>query len=430
MATVTIYFNYVGFPDVNEVYIARSTTLKNEYDWEIALNGSSSSSYDIISVSAASSLQTGTYMVQDTNTTDNQQYWYCCATSGLGASAGYRVGTGATPSTTNVTTSTTLGSSSVASVIAGSGTSSGTLTGGGGGTSTALVNTLDESYIKYVDENYNIISRNSFQNEGYTDAQITGMFNAYESAWNFMSQMVGLPTNGQTITSFLYIMAGTLDLSPARASFQTQSLYTASGSNTKTFGDTFPSVGLIIINAAYYVDSDYQDTNYWFDTMKHEAAHALGFATDIMFPQSSSYALDTNHNRMVEYTGDTKDLSGGGVIGSQKKYYWTGANALREYRALGSSSYLGVPMEDALGWQSPINAHWKGGYLFYNPESYVTINGIQHPVLNREALTSQSEAPGTRMPMSRITAGYLDDMGWTVDYTNVDVYNTFAPLYD
>ena len=449
MATVTIYFNYSVYSDVAEVTILRSTTLRNEKSFEDALNGNAGD-YEVIVSNAASNMTAGTYSVPDSTAIDNQQYWYCVATKGSGSDGGYRVGTGSSPSTTDVTTDTTLGATSVASVLAGSGSSSGTVDTGGGGTGgggggggglEALVNTQTEADITFVDDNLNEISRSSFKNEGYTDAHIESIYNIYVDAWNWMSNVVSLPNNGRTILSYPYIRAGQGGTGGSAGSsvYQGGTSYTLDGTTNKTFGNYFPNVALIIINAAYFAeDSNY---NYWLDVAKHEIAHALGFTRQLMFPAHSDYALDQDHGLMQSYTGNTIDTwaTPDEVVGTQQFYYWTGANALREYDALfptwdtsgGASNTVpwgdavGVPMEDTF---QNMNPHWKEGWVsVYNNTDYVTIGGVKHPVLNREALSTVAEAVGTRMPFSRITAGYLDDMGYQINYSGCDVYNSLYP---
>ncbi|HAY88609.1 MAG TPA: hypothetical protein DCY51_04150, partial [Bacteroidetes bacterium] len=135
MATTKIIFTYTEYADVDEIQILRSTILKNEKAFEDALNlDPPGTGYDYLSVNSANELSAGTYQVQDTEAVEGQQYWYCVAAKGPGSNGGFRVGTGSSPSTTDVTTETTLGSTSVASVVGGSGQSRGISSGGGGDT--------------------------------------------------------------------------------------------------------------------------------------------------------------------------------------------------------------------------------------------------------------------------------------------------------
>ena len=211
-----------------------------------------------------------------------------------------------------------------------------------------------------------------------------------------------------------------------------------SGSSTKTFGDTFPSVAALFVNAAMFTDPVYEDPDFWKDVIKHEIAHTLGFCEDIMFPTSSSYSLDVAHNNMVSYDD-----------GGQTKYYWQGANALREYKNMipeqrlnadnvwepWRANIIGIPMEDGFAnaeyKDNEINAHWKEGWgTLFNGTANVVLNDTNHPVLNREALSSVVDLPGIDQPFSRITGGYFQDMGDEVDLAGCDVHTNFWELED
>jgi len=77
---------------------------------------------------------------------------------------------------------------------------------------------------------------------------------------------------------------------------------------------------------------------------------------------------------------------------------YVGANALREYRSI-----FGIP--DAPAVPVAGSGHWDEG------------------VLKNELMTPMAEQPGTPMPISRITVGALQDLGYSVNYAAADPYS-------
>ena len=84
---------------------------------------------------------------------------------------------------------------------------------------------------------------------------------------------------------------------------------------------------------------------------------------------------------------------------------YIGTNALREYRTLsGNSSATSIPIEHDFG-AGTANAHWDEDRF------------------NAELMTGFIEAAGVAMPISRMTVGSLQDMGYTVNYAAADPYS-------
>jgi hypothetical protein len=110
----------------------------------------------------------------------------------------------------------------------------------------------------------------------------------------------------------------------------------------------------------------------------HEFGHALGFGI-------SGTGVPTFYSRFVVGDG------------------FTGTNALREYRSLFGGSNTSVPLETG-GGAGTAGAHWR------------------ESVFNTELMTGYSEAPGVVMPLSAITVGAMQDMGYTVNYAAADPY--------
>jgi subtilisin family serine protease len=115
------------------------------------------------------------------------------------------------------------------------------------------------------------------------------------------------------------------------------------------------------------------------DVILHEMGHVLGFGG-----LWQSFGLVT------------------GLGGNNPLY--VGTNALREYRSLfGVPTATGVPVENQ-GGPGTAGVHWR------------------ESVLVTELMTGFAEPAGTPMPISRITLGALQDLGYRVNYAKADSY--------
>jgi hypothetical protein len=83
---------------------------------------------------------------------------------------------------------------------------------------------------------------------------------------------------------------------------------------------------------------------------------------------------------------------------------YVGANALREYRTLAANATAtGVPVENT-GGAGTAGGHWR------------------ESVFKTELMTGYAEQPGVAMPISRMTVGGLQDLGYVVNYAAADPY--------
>ena len=83
---------------------------------------------------------------------------------------------------------------------------------------------------------------------------------------------------------------------------------------------------------------------------------------------------------------------------------YVGANGLREYRTLaGAPNATGVPVENT-GGAGTAGSHWR------------------ETIFKTEMMTGSAEPGGVAMPISRMTVGSLQDLGYTVNYAMADAY--------
>ena len=122
------------------------------------------------------------------------------------------------------------------------------------------------------------------------------------------------------------------------------------------------------------------------DVVLHEMGHVLGVGTLWNF-------------------GGRALLSGGGTADP----FFTGTVARAQFAALNTVTYAGspVPVENT-GGQGTRDAHWR------------------ESIFGRELMQGYAKAGG--MPLSRITTGSLQDMGYLVNLNASDSYSLTAPL--
>jgi hypothetical protein len=82
---------------------------------------------------------------------------------------------------------------------------------------------------------------------------------------------------------------------------------------------------------------------------------------------------------------------------------YVGARAVAAYNSIFGLTGTTVPVENT-GGQRTAGGHWR------------------ESVFRTELMTGYAEAPGVAMPLSRITVGALQDLGYTVNYAAADPY--------
>ena len=178
--------------------------------------------------------------------------------------------------------------------------------------------------------------------------------------------------------------------------------------DTYIYGNVVPHTANITMNNTYLsgLKTTIRNSGYssYYYVLLHEIGHILGIGNFWYLSGCPKTSYDDN--------GTTK-------------YYYTGTNALREYKShfygLDTSGFVGIPIEDD-GGAGTAGVHPEEGDEGAISTDNRYINGILHPGLDTELMTGWLDSSPTTTPLSRITLGFLEDMGYTVNYNLADVY--------
>ena len=133
------------------------------------------------------------------------------------------------------------------------------------------------------------------------------------------------------------------------------------------------------------------------DVILHEMGHVLGLGT---YWNSMGFLTNPPQSPCNNRSLDTR---------------YVGVNAVREFAAAGGPPSTPAPVENTNGCGTA-GGHWQENSQGAQPGDRVAIG------LNTELMTGFSEPGGVAMPLSRITIGSLQDMGYTVSYAAADPY--------
>ena len=177
--------------------------------------------------------------------------------------------------------------------------------------------------------------------------------------------------------------------------------------DTYTFGNSYTATGRITMNSTYLntlknsIRTDGKSSFY--HVMLHEIGHILGIGT----------YWNMSGSPVVSY-----------LDGSETKYYYTGEHAVREYKSYIPEiqhTIVGLPIEDN-GGSGTQNVHPEEGEEGTASSNNRYINGYFHPGLDNELMSGWMESYPDSTPLSRITLGFLEDMGFIINYNQADDY--------
>lgn len=173
---------------------------------------------------------------------------------------------------------------------------------------------------------------------------------------------------------------------------------------TRKLGDVLPYSGNIIINKDLW-DKDILNSNnnerpsiYY--TLLHEIGHLLGIGP-----------LWILHGILL-------------YDETSEEFFYGGTNGNREYKNLFPDLNLSyMPLENDGGPGTSI-VHPEEGYEEGGSENNRYFNGVFHPGLDEELMTGWTEKGknSIKLPLSRVTIGMIEDLGYVVDYDAADPF--------
>lgn len=169
----------------------------------------------------------------------------------------------------------------------------------------------------------------------------------------------------------------------------------ASATCTSTYNG-IPDKGSIWINSSNWRDQVKQEKDdgntQAYYTILHELGHVFGIGTGVKW---SNFIQDN---------------------------MYTGEHALREYRnLLNNNSLIGIPIEDD-GGGGTSGSHIEEGNEWTISKNNRYSDGHFHSGLDRELMTGWAESDTGVEPLSKVTVGFLQDVGFIVDYLKADNY--------
>jgi hypothetical protein len=228
------------------------------------------------------------------------------------------------------------------------------------------------------------------------------------AAFNKWDEILDKDPRFNTYTITVSVSVSTLDAGVLGGA----SLNTVYYFGTMNFGNTFPADGNITLSDSYLPSlktAIHNDGNSsYYHVFLHELGHILGIGSlwDLTDFPKTAYVED-----------------------SQIKYYYTGEKALQEYKnyfpEYDNNNFVGIPFEDD-GSSGTINVHPEEGSEGTTSSDDRYINGVFHPGLDTELMSGWLDSYPTNAPLSRITLGFLDDMGYVVDYSKADTYRGYS----
>jgi len=157
-------------------------------------------------------------------------------------------------------------------------------------------------------------------------------------------------------------------------------------------GKLIPYAGVLELNTTNWGSQmadvkDNGETTAW-RTVVHELGHIFGIGT--LWPE----------NNLVDSSG-----------------WYVGTNALREYRnKFNDQTFIAIPIEDD-GGGGTAGGHLEEGTQQGASENDRTRNGKFYPGLNTDLMTGWAETNTGDEPLTRISIGLLEDLGYEVVYS-------------
>lgn len=267
----------------------------------------------------------------------------------------------------------------------------------------------------------------------FTEEMKRQAYRAYNK-WN--SIITSLPDNATdpsrqilTINHFQSLGANTLGSAMTDAtSYSSEEPDLAS---TQIF-QKYAKTGYNVSNIHKY--NDYiADPELFYNIQLHEIGHILGIGT--LWHEDGSLKDTPEGNSLLlkdqtDSDGNLHDLYTGAKALDVYKYYNADGTPMPDKNYInndysGVTQCVGIPLED-YGSSGTNGKHPEEGNRFNDTghqisDNNITIDSVYYPGLGQELMTGFFDQ-SNQMPLSAISIGFLEDMGYGVDYSKADEY--------
>ena len=151
---------------------------------------------------------------------------------------------------------------------------------------------------------------------------------------------------------------------------------------------------------------------------------SLYINSDNWVSQKSFIKEDGNSQAYYTILHELGHLLGIGTLWSHlvSDNFYIGQYGVREYRnLLHQPNLTGIPIEDD-GGDGTAGGHFEEGAEFVTSNNTRYDNGHFHTGLDRELMTGWAESDTGVEPLSRVSVGILQDLGFVVDYSKADPF--------
>ncbi|MGI9554640.1 MAG: hypothetical protein ACR2M6_01595, partial [Vampirovibrionia bacterium] len=175
------------------------------------------------------------------------------------------------------------------------------------------------------------------------------------------------------------------------------------------------------------------DPELFYNIQLHEIGHILGIGTLWHVDGSLKDTPEGNSLLLKDQTdsdGNLHDLYTGAKALDVYNYYNADGTAMPDKNYINNdysdvSQCVGIPLED-YGSSGTNGKHPEEGNRFNDTghqisDNNITIGGVYYPGLGHELMTGFFDR-SNQMPLSAISIGFLEDMGYGVDYSKADEY--------
>lgn len=183
---------------------------------------------------------------------------------------------------------------------------------------------------------------------------------------------------------------------------------------------------------------DFNNYNYYYDLQNYNLGEILPYEGEIVFNKniwenmlstkredgmSHAYYIALHELGHVIGIGPLWVLNGAMLYDARSEtFFYGGINGNREYKKCFPSlklTYMPIENNGGPGTAEVHPEEGEEGDISVNDRFY---NGVLHPGLDHELMTGFAETTNVPLPLSKVTVGLVEDLGYSVNYINADKF--------